>query len=876
MSLIYRWRGRLRVLFRKAAVDREMDDEMRFHLEMEVQEGIRAGLTPAEARRRAVLAFGGMQRFREEGREARGVTAIEDVVMDLRYATRTLFRSPTFAVVAVLTLALGIGANSAIFSVVNAVLLRPLPYGEPAALVSVWDGGHSKAEFTRVRDQNGTLEGVAAYLDRVGFGLSGDGEPARLTGAYASADLFRVLRAGPALGRTFSPGEDVPGNDLLVVLSDALWRERFGADSTIIGRTLELDGLSRVVIGVMPRDFWFPRRETRLWVPLRLDEANRGEFWGSYGHFMVGRLRPGVTREQARADVLAIGERLRTENPVWTPTDYYLQGLDVIPLDQRIVQRESRRLLLILLGAVGMVLFIACANVANLLIARGTAREREIAVRATLGAARARLIRQLVTESVFLAVVGGLGGLALAFGGVRLLVGLLPPDTPRLADVAVSIGVLLFTGALALLAGILFGLFPALRLSRSELTVSLGEGGSRAGSGGRHRRLASALVVGEIALSMVLAVGAGLLLRSFARLLAVDPGFRTEQVVTARVSPPKARWTTAEQHWTFYRQLLERLGGSPAIVDAGVTNQAPFEQTNEIMAMWVDGYTTNPNELEVMNLRKVTPGFFRAMGVPLIQGRSFGPGDQANAPAVVLIDEATAERYWKGKDPIGGRIRYPWPGWLTIVGVVGTVKNNDLTDQPAPTFYVPFEQARLGATDMTVVARAAGNPTSALAVIRAAVGELAPDVPVSDERTMTQRIGDSVAQPRFASMLLLSFGVLALLLGAVGTYGLMAYTAQHRTREMAVRMALGARALDLLRGVVSEGVTLGAIGVTVGLILSLVLTRFLRGMLFGISPTDPLTFVAVPLVLSAVVLVASYVPARRATRVDPMIAIRTE
>jgi predicted permease len=876
MSLIPRWRRRLRALFRKTAVDREMDDEMRFHLEMEAEEAVHDGMAPAEARRRAMLVFGGVQRFREEGREARGIAAIEDLGMDLRYAARTLLRSPAFTIVAVLTLALGIGANTAIFSVVNAVLLRPLPYDRPQMLMSVWDGGHSKAEFTRVRDQNRTLERVAAYMDRVGFSVSGDGEPARLTGAYVSADLFGVLGAHPALGNTFAPGDDLPGTDRAVVLSDALWRERFGADIEIIGRRLDLDGVSHTVVGVMPRDFWFPRRETRLWVPVQLNESIRGDFWGSYGHFIVGRLRAGVTREQVREDVRAIGERLRLENPVWTPTDYYLQGLDVIPLASRIVPSESRRLLLVLLGAVGMVLFIACANVANLLIARGTAREREITVRATLGAARPRLIRQLATESLALAGVGAVAGLGLAFGGVRLLVGLLPPETPRLADVSVSGGVLLYTAGLAVLAGLLFGLVPALRLSGPDLAASLGDGGTRSGTGIRQRRLAGVLVAGEIALSVVLAVGAGLLLRSFARILAVDPGFRTEHMVTARVSPPKARWTDPEQHRRFYQELLDRLRGSPAIAAAGITNQAPFEQTNDIMAMWVDGYTTNPNELEVMNHRKVTPGFFDAMGVPLVRGRWFGAGDRANAPPVALIDEAAAQRYWSGKDPVGGRLRYPWPGWVTIVGVVRTVKNNDLTDQPTPTVYVPFEQAPLGPSHMTVVARAASSPVSALAALRAAVRELAPDVPVSDERTMTQRIGDSVAQPRFASLLLLSFGALALVLGAVGTYGLMAYTAQRRTREIAVRMALGARARDVLGAVVGEGARLAAAGVIVGLAMALALTRFLRGMLFEVSPTDPLTFVVVPLVLGAVALLASYLPARRATRVDPMIAIRTE
>ena len=809
---------------------------------------------------------------------------MDTLLADLRYALRQLARSPGFTAVAVLTLALGIGANTAIFSVVYGALLKALPYADPQSLVSVW-GGRALAEFVGVRDGNRTLQGVAAYMDRIGIGLSGTGEPARLAGALASADLFRVLGVSAALGRTFAAGEDQPGSNAVVLLSDGLWRARFGADRSIIGRTLDLDGIPRTVIGVMPRGFWFPRRETELWLPVRLDRSNPGEFWGSGGYYMVGRLRPGMTRGQARADVRALAERLRIENPVWRPSErYYFNGLDVIPLDQRIVEGGTRRLLLVLLGAVGMVLVIACANVANLLIARGAARERELSLRAALGAGRARLIRQLVTECVLLAAVGGLTGLALAFGGERALLGLLPPDTPRLGDVSVNGAVLTFTAVLALGVGIVFGLAPALRLSRPDLVGSLSEGTSRGGSGPRKRRLAGALVAAEIALGVVLAVGAGLLLKSFARILAVDPGFRIEHLVTARISPPKARWSDpgftapsaameARQR-VFYRQLLERLRGSPGITSVAVTSQAPFEKTNEFGAMWVDGYTTNPNELETMNGRKVTADFFRTLSIPVLRGRALSDADQPNTPRVALIDETAAQRYWKGKDPIGGRIRYPWPGWLTVVGVVGTTKNNDLTDQPQPTFYVPF--AQYPQAQMTVVARTGGDPAAAFGAIRAAVRELAPDVPVSDERTMTERLADSVAQPRFATGLLVAFGALALLLGAVGTYGLMAYTTQRRTRELAVRMALGAQTRDVLWTVIRDGAVLAAAGVLGGTGLALALTRSLRGLLFEVSPTDPTTFALVAIVLAGAALLASYLPARRATKVDPMVALRYE
>jgi predicted permease len=871
--MLDRLRRRVRALFRKEALDREMEQEMQFHIDMETAHGIRTGLTPEAARRHAVLSFGGREQYREEGRAARGVGVLDDAVSDLRFALRTLVRTPVFTAVAVATLALGIGANTAMFSVVNGVLLRRLPYADPARLVSVWDGGHSKAEFAGVRDHTGTLDGVAAYMDRVGFSLSGEGDPVHLSGARATAELFDVLGASAALGRGFAAGEDRPGGDHVVVLSHALWQDRFGGDSAIIGRTVELDGETRTVIGVMAAGFWFPRHETKLWVPLRLDPGVRGEYWGSYGHFIVGRLKPGVSRAQARADVHRIAQRLQKENPLWTPDPaYYFRELDVLPLDDRIVQSGSRRLLLVLMGAVGMILLIACANVANLVLARGAAREREFALRAALGAGRGRLVRQVITESLLLGVLGGAAGLALAIGAVQLMRGLLPPDIPRLADVRMSGAVLAFTAGLALLAGVLFGLVPALRLSRS--TTPLGEGSVQAGSGRPARRLAGMLVAAEIALSVVLVVGAGLLLRSLARTLGVDPGFRAENLVTALVSPTPARWRDPQEARGFYDQLLERLRGSGDVRDAAVTSQLPFDQTNQVMAMWVDGYTTDPNNLEVFEMRRVSPEFFRTMGVPLLEGRGFTAADRRGGPPVVIVDETAARRYWKGKRAVGGRMHFPWPGWLQVVGVAGTVKNNDLTETPTPAFYVPFDQNPQ--VSMTVVARARGGTPAAAAAVRSAVKVLNPNVPVSDERTMPQLIRTSASQPRFASLLLLAFALLALVLGAVGTYGLMAYVTERRTREFAVRMALGARPRDVIGGVLRQGAGLAVSGTLGGLVIALGLTRFLRGLLFEVSDTDPLVFIAAPLVLVLVALVASYLPARRATRVDPMGAIRCD
>lgn len=803
-----------------------------------------------------------------------------ELQQDLRYAVRSLRRTPLFTTIAVLTLALGIGANVAIFSVVEAVLLRPLPWTDPARLVSVWDGSHSRAEFVGVRDRNRSLEAVAAYRDRVGISLGDERDAVRLPGAAVSADLFRVLGASPALGRGFAAGEDRPGVEPVVVVSDALWRSRFGADPTLLGRQLDLDGVQHTVIGVMPAEFWFPRREVQLWIPLVLDPGQAGVFWGQYGQFIVGRLAPGVTGSQARAEVRSIAEQLRLENPVWRPSEeHYLASIDVIPLERRLVDRSSRQLLLLLLGAVGLVLLIACANVANLLIARGVAREREFSLRTALGAGRSRLLRQLGTESLVLAAFGGAAGLGLALGLVRVLVAILPADTPRLAEVGVNPSVLAFTAAVALLAGVGFGVVPAFRLSRSDPGLALGD---RSGGSSRHRTLAGALVVAEIALAVVIAIGAGLLLRSFGRILAIDPGFRTEQVVTAKVSPPRARWSgpgfgpqpveIAERQRVFYQMLTERLEASPGITQAAVINQAPFEKTNESIAIWVDGFTTDRNKLEIWNLRKVSPGYFSTMRIRLISGRDVSDTDVAGGPLVAVIDQAAADKYYPGRDPIGARLSFPWPGWMTVVGVVANVANNDLTDRPEPTIYVPFPQ--YSQAEMTVVAVATGGVAGAVATIRAVVRELAPDVPVSDERTIEDRISESVAQPRFAAQLLFAFGVLALLLGAVGTYGLFAYRTQRRTRELAVRMALGARAGQVVWVVVREGAVLAGSGVALGVLLAIGLGRVLDGMLFGVASVDLVTFGAVATLLLATALLATYLPARRATRVDPVTVIR--
>jgi predicted permease len=874
---------RLRTVLTSTRRDREMDEEMAIHLAMEADDSIRRGLPPDEARRRARQAFGGVERFREEGRDARGIGPARDLSGDIRYGLRVLRRSPMFTAVAVATLALGIGANTAIFSVVNAVVLRPLPFPDTHSLVSVWDGSHSLAEYTYLRDRARTLESVGTYLAGHGVSLSGDGEPARLTSALVSDNFFHVLRVGAVHGRLFEPGENDARAEPVVVLSHALWQSRHGSDPSVVGRQLEIDGVSRKVVGIAPPGFTFPSSETRLWIPLLIDPAGTrcasgdtfcrsgalGMFWGSYGHSVIGRLQPGVTREQARADVLRIGAELQQENPVWRPgMPEYLANVAVSDLRTRLVS-DSQGLLFVLLAAVGLVLLLACANVANLLVVRGAMRSRELSVRAALGASPRRLARQLVIENLLLAGIGGLAGLMVAAMGVPVLTSMLTGSAPRLEEVRLDGWVLLFTIVVTTATGLLFGVLPARRLANANASAALS--GTRVGQGAPQRRLAAVLVSGQIAIGLMLAVGAGLLVRSLARILDVDPGFATEQVVSARVNPPRARYERDEPRRQIAQQIVERLAAAPGVTATAVTTQLPFDQTGLGMAMWIDGWTTDPNRLDILELRAVSPDFFRTMGIPLRQGRTFNDADAAGAP-VAIVSEAAARRFWNGRDPVGGQVRYPWPGWITVVGVAADIHNNDLKAGAQPAIYVPFAQRPQ--VPFTVVVSSSGEVASVLATIRSVVAGVSAETPLSHERTMASLVEESVASQRAAAILLLSFGALALLLASVGTYGLVAYGVEARRREFAVRIAIGARPSSVVRLVLREGALLTLVGVGVGIIGALAMTGAMRGLLFETAPTDLLTFMAAPLVLGITALLACAVPAWRAPRVDPNGALR--
>ncbi len=878
---------RLVAVARGKAVDRDIDDEMKFHLEMEAAENQRGGLPPDEAKRRARHAFGGLERFREEGRDARGLGPARDLTGDVRYGLRVLRRSPVFTTVAVGTLALGIGANSAIFSVVNAVLLQPLPFPDTRSLVSVWDGGHSLAEFTYLRDRSRTFESVATYFPNVGVSLSGAEEPMRLTSAQVSAGFFDVLRIGPMKGRFFTKGEDGPGAARVAVISHALWRDRFASDPDIIGRPIEIDGVSRQVVGITPPGFNFPSSETRIWVPLEIDvtgahctstspprclESAVGYSWGAYGHQIVGRLKDGATTEQARSDVYRIGEVLQKENPIWRPAlPDYLANVKVSDLRFRLVQ-DSQRLLFVLLGAVGLVLAMACANVANLLVVRGAARTREMSIRAAIGAGPGRLSRQLLIEHLLLAALGGAAGLVLAMVGVPVLVSLLPSTTPRLDEVRLDGWVVAFTVLATGLTALLSGIAPARRLARTNGLQAIGS--ARGGIGAPHRRLAGMLVAAQIAIGVMLAIGAGLLVRSLTRIMDVDPGFEAERVVTAQANPPGARYVGASPKRELVRRTVERLAAAPGVTAAAVTTQLPFDQTNHGMAMWIDGFTTDPNKLELFELRKVTPEFFKAMGIPLRQGRAFNDGDQANGLPVAIISETAAKKYWANRQAVGGQLRFPWPGWMSVVGVVADIRNNDLKESELPAIYVPYDQ--VPELPFAIVVRATGEPATTTALIRSVMLEVAKDTPLSRERTMSALVGDSVLGARAAAVLLLGFGGLALLLGSIGTYGLVAYGVETRQREFAVRMAVGAGAGNVMQLVLRDGARLAALGVVIGLAGAFALSGTMRGLLFQVAPNDPVTFAAAPLLLAVTAMCACAIPAWRATRVDPNATLRRE
>jgi predicted permease len=845
---------------------------------METAKHVEQGMSPEAARALAEREFGGIDRFKDEVRDARGITWMDDVRRDVRFGLRSLRRSPGFTIVAVLCLALGIGANAALFSVLNAVLLRPLPYPEPERLVRIYETmeqlGPGSVAVPNYRDwvaQSTVFESLVAWQSG-SRNLQASGEAQRLRTVEATANLFQMLHARPLRGRVFSPGQDEPGRSQVVVISEPLWRRRFGGDPSLVGRTIQLDGAPYTVIGVMPAAFTFPplaREAAEAWL-LYVPDPRLANARGAHFLSTAGRLKPGVSLEQGAAQLKQIAARIEKA----FPREQGGRSVLVQPLRESIVGRK-RPALLILLGAVFLVLLIACANVANLLLARAAVRQREVAVRLALGASRSRLVRQFLVESLVLALGGALLGLLLARWGLAALAPLVREALPLSSGIPLDGRVFLFLLAVAAFSGIAFGLVPALQAARGDVRENLVEGGGRTTAGGGQRRFRSGLVVAEIALSLVLLVGAGLLLRGFLKVSGTEPGFVSRGVLTAHLAVPSGQDQVLPR---FYRPLLERVRALPEVRSAAVISMLPVQDAFTNGSYTVEGRPVPPlPQQPLAEIRLASPGFFGSLGIPVLRGRDFGERDGEKGPRVIIINDVLARKEFPGENPLGRRILFSG-GTFEIVGVIGAVHQAGLDQEPLAEIYLPCSDSEYSAFlgDMALVVKTAGAPGAVAGDVRRVVRAVDPGVSLYKVLTMEAVLSDSLASRRLNLWLLALFAGIALALSAAGLYGVISYLVAQRTREIGMRIALGAQTRDVMSLVLRQGVGLTAAGIVAGVIGALALTRWIESLLDGVSARDPLTFSAVAALLAAVALLATWLPARRAARVDPILAIRNE
>ncbi len=881
--------ARCRGLLLRKGVEANLNEELDGHIEMLVEDNLRRGMAPDDARYAALRNFGGTEQMKEEYREQRGLPMLETLAEDVRYGFRQLRRNAGFTLVAILTLALGIGANTAIFSAVYAVLLKPLPFSNAGQLVRVFEandragiGGTacSYLEFREWQRQNHVFSAMAAVAAHE-LNLTGRGEPMVVRVGDVTSEFFSVLGVKPLLGRAFLAADDQPGAAPVVVLSYDLWRSRFAADPSLVGSSIDLDKKSFTVVGVMPARFQFsffdegPGRQ--LWIPIVQDPLFGPPAMQPLQHLYtaLARLKPGISEAQAEAEMQTVGNRLW---PEFRPGD---KGWVIRTASVRVAVtgEDASAPLFVLLAAVGLVLLIACANVANLLLARATSRAREFAVKAALGASRGRILRQLLTESAVLGLLGATLGIALAYWGVRGLSGLLPRSFPRADSIQVEGWVLVFALVLSLGASLLFGLAPALFAADPRLHSTLQESSGRPGEGKDRRRVRNLLVVTEVALAMALLIGAGLFIRSFASLMSVNPGFETHHILRAEVSLPRFQYSMPQQWVTFSNEALERIQSEPDLRDTAEVLPMPIaDQSVNLPFSIVNGPPLPPGRTITADYATISPNYFQVVGIPLLRGRYFSRQDVISSPRVVIVSAELARLYFPHRDPIGQQLVFGFlsdpSGRREIVGVVGDTRAVALSRPPGPALYVPFSQAPLWGVGL--VTKTSSSASAAAQEIAAKVHEVDPDLPVTDVQWMTEVVDTSLGQARLRTWLLGLFGVMALILAAAGIFGVISYSVSRRTHEFGIRMALGAGANEILRLVLKEALGLALAGVVIGIAVALGLARPVSSLLFGVRATDPVTLIVLPLVLTGAALLAAYLPARRATRVDPLAALRTE